>query len=173
MNKHQKIFLGLITVSGTLVLGSYILGVNDSGTADIMWGGVPTNWRGLYTISMIISALSYFIFSTYTFINIVGKKVQSKYPLYTIYILYSLILIPSALWIPLVESMIKSPSDLTWIAIRTVLILVAFGTLGLLFFFLRLPTQKKKFFYYISVVGIIIFLFHTGVLDAAIWPALW
>jgi hypothetical protein len=173
MNKQQKIFLPLTITLGLVVIGSYILGINSSGTADIMWGGVPNSWRGIYTLSMIISALSFFVFSLYTFTQILSLKAKSRYPLNTLHILYFLILLPSALWIPLVNFMISNPTDLTWIAIRVVLILVALGSLGLLLFFLTLSSKTKVVFYYLSVVGLIIFLFHTAILDAIVWPLLW
>jgi hypothetical protein len=172
MNKDQKLFLFILLVLGTLVPLSYIIGLGDK--ADTMWGGVPSNIRPLYTISMLISAIGFFIFSTYTFLNVFKDGFILPYSLkkWTIHLSYLLILIPSALWIPLVNVMLDRPSTLIWVAIRSVLILVALGTLILLILITKAKKEEKGLFYYASVVGLILFLFHTGILDAIIWPIL-
>jgi len=172
MNKNQKLFLFIPLVLGTLVPLSYVLGLGNN--ADAMWGGVPSNIRPLYTISMLISATGFFIFSTYTFLKVFKDKFILPYSLkkWTIHLSYLLILIPSALWIPLVNVMLDKPSTLIWIGIRTVLILVAIGTLILFILITKAEKEKKGLFYYTSVVGLILFLFHTGILDAIIWPIL-
>jgi len=174
MNKQQKVFTITTSIFGGFVILSYILGIDNPQTADVMWGGVPENVRDIYTISMLISASSYFVFWLYTILNILGKKIElpEKILLWIVYLLFYLILIPSALWIPLVNIMISNPSNLIWFGIRLVLILVAVGTLGLLILFLRLKSKPKKIFYYLSIFGLLFFLFHTGVLDAIIWPSL-
>ena len=172
MNKNQKIFLFIQIVFGTLVPLSYVLGLGEN--TDAMWGGVPNNIRPIYTVSMLISAAGFFVFSTYTFLKVFKESFTLPYCLkkWTIHLSYILILIPSALWIPLVNVMLEKPSDLIWFSIRTVLLLVALGTLSLLILILKAKKDKKDLFYSATIFGLIWFLFHTGVLDAIIWPYL-
>lgn len=172
MNRYQKWFIIITPIIGVLVLLSYVLGVGDN--VDIMWGGVPEHYRGAYTISMLLSAFSYFVFTSYTFINILGGKMESNSVRKSrILLAYILILVPSALWVPLVRIMIDAPSSLIWFLIKLVLFLVAIGTFILLLQFLKVAKKARNIYYYISLVGVLIFLFHTGILDAIIWPLLW
>jgi hypothetical protein len=171
MNRNQKIFIS-IELLGILVPISYVLGLGNN--ADAMWGGVPENIRSLYTVSMIISALGFFIFSTYTFLVVLKEKFILPYSLkkWTIHLGYILILVPSALWIPLVNIMLENPSNLIWVGIRMVLILVALGTLLLLILILKGKKETNNLFYYGTIIGLTIFFIHTGILDAIIWPSL-
>jgi hypothetical protein len=169
----QTKFLFTIIPLGTATILSYIFGLG--GNADAMWGGVPEKFRGLYTVSMVVSALSYFVFTAYILLNIFSDKISVpgidiKNALYISYIV---MLASSALWIPLVNMMLSNPSSLVWFAIRASLALVALGTLSILIMLLKVPSDDRGFFYYASIVGVSWYLFHTGILDALIWPYLW
>jgi hypothetical protein len=80
-------------------------------------------------------------------------------------------LIASALWIPWVNAMLSNPNKTTWALIRTSLILVALSSLALTIIFFKNPSTTLH--YKASLIGIIIYLIHTGILDAIIWPYLW
>ena len=71
MGIQQIILLIMNILGGVAVIGSYILGLRgQSGGLDILWGGVPTGIRPVYTVSMAISAISYFAFIYYILFRI-------------------------------------------------------------------------------------------------------
>lgn len=48
-----------------MVLLSYVVGLKAGKSADILWGGTPKKIRCVYTVSMLISALSFLITTIY------------------------------------------------------------------------------------------------------------
>jgi len=171
MELIQKIFIFTILPLGSLVVLSYILGIGDN--ADILWGGVTEKLRKPYTLSMLLSATSYMIFTSYIFFNLLKNQHSLPFniPTYWIVIIYAVMLIASAAWIPLVNRMVSNPTNITWILIRTSLALVAFASLAILILIFKTPDNTLH--YKISLIGITIYLIHTGILDAIIWPYLW
>ncbi len=175
MNSNQKIFLAINIVGGILVLASYVIGLKAGKSADVLWGGTPKNIRGVYTVSMLVSATGFFLFTIFTFLQF--KNVESILP-YSLdknvfHILYSVLLICSMLWIPLVNLMVSTPSTLLWISIRTVLILVGLSSLILLILLLKISPKPTGFLYISSIIGLSWFFIHTGILDALLWPYYW
>ena len=67
MNSNQKIFLAINIVGGILVLASYVIGLKAGKSADILWGGTPKNIRGVYTVSMLVSATGFSVYNIYFF----------------------------------------------------------------------------------------------------------
>lgn len=175
MTTRQIILLVINIIGGILVIGSYVLGLKSGSGADVLWGGVPVNWRKLYTASMIVCAVSYFIFFFYILLNVESGSPVATHPWggWLFHLLFVLILLPSALWMPLTNVMASNPGDLVWIGIRVVLVLVALGSLGITIGLLTLSPRPTGLFYWSSVVGIAWFFLHTGVLDAILWPYFW
>lgn len=165
MNTYQKIFLTIIIIGGTSVLASYVLGAGYGNGADALWGGVPDNMKTAYTISMLLSALSFFVFSIYIFKGLGSNSFGSIY-----LILFFLILVASALWIPLVTLMVANPSTLVWILIRVVLAVVGLASTAIFLLLLTISPRPTDAFYYSALIGILIFSIHTGILDAIVWP---
>lgn len=175
MNENQKIFLIINIIGGILVLGSYILGFKYGKGADALWGGVPEKTRGIYTISMLVSAIGFFIFTSYIFINL-GSDKLSAIPLLgekTFLILYSLLLIASALWIPLTNLMVTNPSSLVWFCVRSVLFITGIASILIFIALLTLNPRPSGAHYILTLVSIFIFSIHTSILDAIIWPYFW
>ncbi len=175
MNSHQKIFLTINIVGGVLVLLSYIIGLRAGKSADILWGGTPKNIRGIYTVSMLVSALSFFVVTTFLFLNMKQGSIVLPYSLNinVVNILYSILLICSMIWIPLVNLMVSNPSTLIWITIRIALILVGLTSLLIFLLLLKVSPRPIGIMYYTSLVGMLIFFVHTGILDAFLWPYFW
>ena len=175
MKLNQKLFLAINIIGGILVLGSYYLGLQGGSNVDILWGGVPENVRPVYTISMLICAVGYFIFFGYIFTNLKGKTFKKDFGLFEkmILILFVLILGASALWMPLVNLMVQNPSDLVWLSIRLVLAIVGLASIGVVIVLLKINPKTKGLIYYLSLIGMGWFAFHTAVLDAIIWASLW
>lgn len=175
MNINQKIFLAILVIGGILVLASYVIGLKAGKSADILWGGTPKNIRGVYTIAMIISALSFMITSIFIFLSMKNLNIVLPYSLnINIFnILYSVLLICSMLWIPLVNIMVTNPSVLLWLAIRVILILVGLAALAILILLIKMTPRPTGILYYSSVIGMGIFFIHTGILDGLLWPYFW
>jgi hypothetical protein len=176
VNSNQKLFLFINIIGGTLVLLSYIIGLKAGKNADVLWGGVPESARGLYTVSMLVSATSFFVFSIYIFLTMKNTSIQLPFSLdkSVFNYLYLVILISSTLWIPLVNVMVSSPSSLVWFTIRLILALVGLATLVILIILLKTSANKiNPTFFYITLAGVFWFFVHTGILDAIVWPYLW
>jgi hypothetical protein len=172
----QHIILLIINIiGGAAVIGSYIFGLNaQEGGANVLWGGVPVNIRPVYTVSMIISALGYFAFLYYIFFRLNPGQISiggiSGFTLF--YVIFLLILIPSALWMPLTNVYVGNPGTGTWVLVRTVLAIVGLASIALLWSLLTLQGKMPGVSYWLAVVGSGYFAFHTAVLDAIIWAAL-
>ena len=98
MAMQQIILLIINIIGGAAVIGSYIFGLSaQSGGANVLWGGVPTNIRPVYTVSMILSALGYFAFLYYIFFRLDPGQTSiagiSGFTLF--YVIFLLILMPS------------------------------------------------------------------------------
>lgn len=157
------------------MLGSYYIGLKGGKGANALWGGVPENIRPIYTVSMLLCAVGYFIFFFYiikglgsnTFADslILGEKAYL--------LLFCLLLFASSFWMPLTNAMVSNPRIIIWIIIRIVLAIVALASLGILIGLITLSPRPQSLLYYSSVVGIFWFTVHTGILDAILWPYFW
>ena len=161
MNIHQIIFLILLIVLGIPVILSYILGIKKIKNPNLLWGNTPNNYKKIFGISMITSAISFGIFSFYIF-N--GNNLNWI----LIYITYSILLISSTAWIPLTIKVVQIKKKIYWILTRTSLYIVAICSLILLSATILL--NQVCTFHIISIICLIIFSIHTIVLDATIWP---
>jgi hypothetical protein len=123
---------------------------------------------------MILSALGYFTFLYYIFFRLDPAQTSivgiSGFTLF--YVIFLLILIPSAFWMPLTNVYVGNPSTGMWIGIRTVLALVGLASIALLWALLSLQGKVPGVSYWLAVVGSGYFAFHTVILDAIIWAAL-
>jgi hypothetical protein len=73
---------------------------------------------------------------------------------------------------PLTNIYAGNPSTGMWIGIRTVLLVVGLASIALVWALLGLQTQTPDASYWLAVVGSGYFAFHTVILDAIIWIAL-
>ena len=171
----QQIILLIINVlGGAAVLGSYVVVLLRSSSGSAFWGGVPSNIRPIYGVSMILAALGYFAFLYFIFFRIAPKDAVmfGRYGYYMFYVIFLAILVPSALWMPLTNLYLGSTSTGMWIAVRAVLIIVGLASIALVWALLSLQAGKSGIAYWLAVVGSGYFAFHTVVLDAIIWAAL-
>ncbi len=172
---QQIVLLVINILGGIAVIGSYILGLNgQSGGANVLWGGVPSSLRPVYTVSMIISALGYFAFLYYILFRLdpVQTSIAGISGFTLFYIIFLSILIPSALWMPLTKMYVSNPSMGVWIGIRTVLALVGLGSIALAWALLTLQGKVPGVAHWLAVAGSAYFALHTAVLDAIVWVAL-
>jgi hypothetical protein len=175
MGTQQIILLVINIVGGAAVIGSYILGLNSStGGVNALWGGVPENVRPLYGISMIISAIGYFAFLYYIFFRLEPTHISiAGISGFTVlYVIFLFILIPSSFWMPLTNIYNGSPGTGLWVGIRTVLALVGLASIALLWALLIMQGKVHGTAYWLAVAGSGYFAFHTAILDAIVWAAL-
>jgi hypothetical protein len=175
MRTEQIILLIINILGGAAVIGSYILGLKgQTGGANVLWGNVPTNIRPIYTVSMILSALGYFAFLYYIFFRLNPAQVSiagvSGFTMF--YVIFLGILIASAFWMPLTNMYVGNPSTGIWIVVRTVLAIVGLASIALVWALLTLQGRVPGIAYGLAVVGSGYFAFHTAILDAIVWAAL-
>ena len=176
MASQQIILLVINILGGIAVLGSYIIVLRKAGpnAANAMWGGVPSAIRPVYGVSMLFSALGYIAFFYFTLFKLVPAevKIAGGFGYSLLYAVFLLILIPSALWMPLTNVYIGNRRMALWVGIRTVLAIVGLASIALLWALLALKTQSSGIAYWLAVAGSGYFAFHTAVLDALVWSAL-
>jgi hypothetical protein len=175
MGTPQIVLLIINIIGGAAVIGSYIIGLSgQSGGANALWGGIPENVRTIYGISMVLSALGYFAFIYFVLFRITPSEVRIaghfSYSLF--YVIFLVILISSAFWMPLTKAYIGNPSIGIWIGVRTVLALVGLGAIALVWALLSQQTRVPAVAYWLAIIGSGYFAFHTAILDAILWPAL-
>lgn len=172
MSKDQKILLWINLLGGSAVIGSYAWGIlTHPGTGNLLLGNIPSTAIPAYIVSMIFGALGYLFFTSYFifFFKPSEMTIQTKAGFRGIHTLYLLILIPSALWMPLTYAMVSSPSSFLWISIRFSLMLVGLGGLGMVSTFLVIRPRSRLLL--AAVISCIFFCFQTAFLDAFIWPS--
>ena len=163
--------IALNVLGGLAVLGSYAHGFSHPDVG-AFWGGVPEGLRPVYTISMLGAALGYFPMTAYILLRLDPERTRVGRFGYGIFlVLYALVLIPSALWMPLTFVMIGEPSAVLWLAIRADLALVALGSSGLVASLLVAQPRERGLFWALAVGGAILFFNQTAILDAIVWPA--
>jgi hypothetical protein len=161
-------------LGGSAVLASYAHGIASNPlTRGEVWGGVPDSLRPVYTISMLLAAAGYFAFSYFVFFRLdpATARIGSRIGFGAFNVLYALILIPSALWMPLTFTMLEAPSEELWWAIRLTLGLVGVASLGLLAALLTVQSPGAAGARWVAVIGSVAFCFQTAILDALVWPA--
>lgn len=175
MATPQIILLVINILGGIAVIGSYIIGLSgQTGSANALWGGVPASIRPVYGASMILSALGYFAFIYFIVFRLVPAEVNiaGRFGFSLFYAIFLLILIPSALWMPLTKAYVANYATGTWVAIRIVLFVVGLASIALVWALLSLQTKIPAVPYWLAVAGSAYFAFHTFILDALVWTAL-
>jgi hypothetical protein len=173
MTREKTLFLILLVVGGTAVLASYVYGfLTNPGSRWEIWGGVPPSLQPLYTISMLLAAAGYFPMTTFLLLRVDARvaRVAGRYGFGIVPLAYTLVLVGSAVWMPLTYQMIAAPSLGLWIAIRATLGMVALGGLGLLLALITLNEQTPRLWHRLAVLGCVLFCWQTVVLDALVWP---
>jgi hypothetical protein len=174
MNRDRRAMAWINILGGIAVLGSYAHGIwTHPGTAGEVWGGVPEWLKPFYTVSMLTAAAGYFAFTYFLFFRVEPDeaRVADRFSLRLFNALYVLILLPSALWMPLTFAMLADPHEGLWMMIRLVLFLVGIGSLALVAALLALQPRQPRAAYLLAVAGSIAFSVQTALLDALIWPA--
>ena len=174
MNSARWKLLVINLVGGVAVLGSYAYGLlSNPETRGQIWGGVPESLQPLYTVSMLLAAAGYFAFTYFVFFRLDPEETRlgSARGLGRFNLLYVLILLPSALWLPLTFEMIEAPSAGLWWSICLVLWVVGGASLALLVAIVKVESPGADRVRWIGVAGCLLFSVQTALLDALVWPA--
>ena len=171
---HGKKWLMIIinVFGGTAVLGSYGYGfLTHPGAAQILWGGVPQSIRPFYTAGMFLAAIGYFAFTYFVLFRLNPKNTQvfHRYGFGVFNALYALILVPSALWMPLTFLTVEQSSLVLFWIVRIVLAVVGFSSIGLLIALLNVEPRQPLWAHKIAIFGALGFCTQTAILDAIIW----
>ena len=156
-------FLHLNIIGGTAVLGSYAWGISlFPELRAAFWGGVPESMQGLYTVNMFLAATGYIAAFAFFMFKLKAQDFGRLMPPYT------LILIPSALWLPLTVAVLQHPEQWLWWLVRLDLFAVGIG--GLLLLPNILKTAAPSGLKALVMFALLFFCLQTAVLDALIWP---
>ena len=173
MNRRLPL-IAINALGGGAVLASYAYGLSSPHAASgSIWGGVPESAQGLYTASMLLAATGYFPF-TYLFAFAIDptRTRIAGFGMGLVNACYALVLLGSALWMPLTDAYLDAPSGTGWVAVKTVLVAVALGSLGLMFSLTRIEPRPAPWLRRLAIAGCLAFCFQTVVLDACIWVML-
>jgi len=173
MDRRKLVLIGINLLGGSAVLASYAHGLlSHPGLRAAVWGELPESLRPLYTVSMLLATLGYFTFTGFWLrVDARSTRIAGRLGLGAINGLYGVVLLCSALWMPLTFAMLEQPSAALWLAIRVDLALVGLGSLGLLTALLALRPAVHVGARRAALAGCAAFCFQTALLDAVVWPA--
>jgi len=126
---------------------------------------------------MLSATAGYFAFTGYLLLATdpsslrIGGRFGYSFGFGSINVLYALILLASALWLPLTLAMIEQPGTGTWIAVRFVLGVAGAASATLLLAVLFSEPRQPAALHALAVAGLAAFTFQTLCLDALVWPA--
>lgn len=175
MNAESIILLVVIALGGAAVIGSYVLGLRGkAGAGAALWGGVPAKIRPVYGVSMILSAIGFLAVLYYIFFELTPNDtiIGGRFGYDIFFSMFVLILGPSALWMPLSKRYVDKPTVGTWALVRIVLLVVGLASIALAWAIFALDVDSRSVAFWFAAVGACYFAFHTFVLDAMIWTAL-
>jgi len=169
---HRTALLLLNVVGGLAVLGSYGLLFTRPDAGPVLWGGVPEGLRPFYTVNMWLAAAGFFPFTGLFLFGTDPERVRfaGRFGYGALLWLYGLVLVFSALWMPLTFAHADAPSRLSWLLVRLDLALVAAGSLGLLTALLTMTPRPPTWLHVLALVGCLAFNVQTVLLDATVWP---
>jgi len=174
MHPMKWLMLFINIFGGIAVLGSYLQGIlTHPRAAETLWGGVPQSIRPFYTAGMFLAAAGYFAFTYFILFRLDSKqaRIYHGFGFGVFNTLYTAILFPSALWMPLTFLAVEQSSlGLQWI-VRFVLAIVGLASLVLLFSLLKVEPRKPLWAHRLAIVGSVAFCIQTVLLDAIVWVA--
>jgi hypothetical protein len=124
---------------------------------------------------MLLATAGFFVYTFFLLFRVDPDRARIAdrlgYSLFSV--LYVLILVPSALWMPLTAAMLEHGNGALWSGIRLTLGVVGLGSIGLCGALLALRPRRPGRLYGLAVAGSLAFCLQTAVLDAFVWTALY
>jgi hypothetical protein len=174
MHPHKRTMAWINVLGGTAVLASYAHGLwSHPTTRSDLWGEVPQAIRPVYGGWMFVAAAGYLVFTYYLFFCLDPKeaRIAHRFDIRVFNVLYGVILVPSALWMPLTFELLDDPNPGLWLVIRLVLWIVGLASVILVVALLSLRPRQPARAYRLAVAGSIAFTIQTALLDALVWTA--
>lgn len=170
MANSKLVFILIVVVLGSAVLASYVYAIKSYGgnVADF-WGNFPKKFLSPYYVSMLLSAVSFFFFTSYILLNY-NALTQKQFVHYGLPILYFLMLFGSAIWMPSVKLYLSDATSTLWITIRSILLIVGFSSLTITIMLLITRPATISAHFIMAVIASAYFCFHTLILDGFVWP---
>jgi hypothetical protein len=172
---QKRALAWILLLGGTSVLASYAyFWAVDPAMLTEFWGGVPVAVRPAYGVSMLLATAGFFAYSYFLLfcVDPDEARVAHRFGYRLFPVLYLLILVPSALWMPLTSALLHHGPEVWWAAIRGVLFVVGAASVGLLVALLTLRPRHPTWVYRLAVGGSVAFSVQTALLDAIVWVAL-
>ena len=176
MHRQKLAMLIIIVLGGSAVLASYIYPImTQPQYVEPAWGGVTPDIRRFYAPSMLLAALGFFLYTYFLLFRVDPEeaRIAGRFGYWVFNALYLIILIGSALYLPLTFAFVAAPRASLWWAIRAALAVVGMASLGLIGSLLALRPRQPVWAYWLAVVGTVTFSFQTAMLDMLVWPALY
>jgi hypothetical protein len=174
LHPQQSRLAWINALGGAAVLASYAWGfTSHAESVGALWGGVPASLRSLYTLNMLLAAVGYFLFTPFLLLRLppAETRIAGGFGYGAFAPLTALVLIASALWMPLTFALLAGPSAWLWALVRLDLALAGAGSLGLATALLLLRSPVRARGRALALVGLVPFCLQTAVLDALVWPA--
>jgi hypothetical protein len=172
MHAKKWLMIFIILIGGIAVLGSYAIGIlTHPDAGQTLWGRVPQSIRPFYTTGMFLAATGYFAFTYFILFrqNPLDTHIANRLGFGLFNIFYSIILVPSALWMPLTFLAVEQASPgLLWL-VRIDLWVVATASLSLLLALLNVEPRQPRWAHRLAIVGSLGFCLQTVVFDALVW----
>lgn len=170
MGRGRTLFINLL--GGIAVLGSYAWGLSGHpGEAELLWGNLPQNWRGIYTANMGPAALGYLTFTAYLLLANPQELVfrgERALPLFQIN--YGLFLVTAALWMPLCWIAMGEGGEWLLLPIQGVLLVTGLSSGIFLYLLSKLEDAPRPRLRKAAIVGASFLFLQCAVLDALLWP---
>ena len=169
---NLKIYLIILNlIFGPLLLYTYYKGLTSGITGSNLWGEMPNYLRPASGISMIVSAIGYFIFTYYFLAKVdINTVFFNRFNFWLIIILYAFVLIPSCFWIDYTIQYMNTGLTGQWLWIFICLILYTVGIASaLLLLTIYNLSSHEGLLYYLSMIGCLIFTIHTLIFDGLLW----
>lgn len=172
MHPQKKAWLAINVVGGAAVLGSYVHGIAaHPETRNALWGTIPEELKAVYGVTMWLAAGGYFFFSYYFLVRTDADEVRfGRFGFGLINALYALIMVTSALWMPLTFAYLENPSSGLWLAVRADLLGVAVGSIGLVVALFAMKPRAEGVAGVLALLGLLLFALQTAFLDPLVWP---
>jgi hypothetical protein len=171
---EQKIwFLVINALGGFAVIASYVAGmVSHPNTEQLIWGRITPSLKTVYLAGMPLAALGYLSILYFILFQLNAESVTILgFDGFSVLdIIFAVILVFSALWMPLTYKLIETQWRGWWIYIRLVLLFVALASLALFGALLIISQKEPAWSYWLAVCGAAVFFIQTGFIDAFVWP---
>jgi len=174
MHPQKKRWLAINVLGGIAVLGSYAHGlITHPETRNLLWGDMPEPLKNVYGVTMWLAAGGYLAFVHYFLFRVdaAEARVGQQFGFGVVNVCCAAVVVGAALWMPLTFAYLDDPSSTLWLLIRTDLIVVGIGAVGLIVTLFNLRPRPMGWAGTLAIVALLLFALQTTFLDPFVWPA--